>query len=345
MVVWETFGNRFEELPGSVWATRVRLENSMKIAGKRILVTGGAGFIGSHLVDYLLREPISRIVVLDNFLRGSQSNLKDALQDGRANVVEGDVRNPGSLRQLGEFDYIVHLAGLWLTECQRDPLDAIRINIEGTLNVIKLAQKMGAKLVYASSASVYGNAIIKPMTEEHPFNNRSIYGATKIMGEHLLRSFHKSHELDYIALRCMTVYGTKMDYKGFYANLIMKALDQLESGEAPVIAGDPSDTFDFINVKDVARAYILAMKGSVTDEAINISSGRGVTLGELASLLVEITNSSQSPRFVPRKEAFVNQRTGSTEKAKRLLGFEAQVPLCEGLQELRDWRNSENPSC
>ena len=313
------------------------------IDNTRILVIGGAGFVGSHIVDQLLAEPIAEIVVLDNFVRGTRENIEDAARDERVRIVDGSVTDVELLRDLmSESDYVFHLAALWLHECVHEPRSAIDVNVVGTWNVVEAARATGVKrVVYSSSASVYGNALESPMTEEHPFNNRTLYGATKIAGEQFFRAFNEQHGLDYVGLRYMNIYGPRMDYKGTYVSVIMKVLDRIEAGEAPVIFGDGSQAYDFVHVADVARANILALKSDATDEFFNIGMGVRTTIGELVELLLKLTDSELEPEYRPEEQSFVTERVGSTEKAERLLGFRASVPLEEGLASVIAWRRRD----
>jgi UDP-glucose 4-epimerase len=212
----------------------------------------------------------------------------------------------------------------------------------GTYNVVEAAQQAGVKkVVYSSSASVYGDALFTPMTEEHPFNNRTMYGATKIAGEQFFRAFYEQHKLDYTGLRYMNIYGPRMDYKGTYVSVIMKVLDRIDRGLAPIIFGDGSQAYDFIHVTDVARANILALKSDATDECFNIGMGVKTTINELVHLLLEITGSNLQPEYRPQEQMFVTHRVGSTQKAKQKLGFRAQVPLPEGLASVVAWRQRD----
>ena len=228
-------------------------------------------------------------------------------------------------------DYVFHLAALWLYECVHEPRKALEANVVGTYNVIEAAQEAGVKkVVYSSSASVYGNAVEEPMTEDHPFHNRTMYGATKIAGEQFFRAFHERHGLDYVGHRYMNIYGPRMDYRGTYVSVIMKVLDRIDEGLPPLIYGDGSHTYDFVHVADVARANILSLKAEATDTFFNIGTGLGTTINELVGMLLEITGSDIEPEYLPQEQVFVTNRIGSTELAEQLLGFRAEVDLRAG---------------
>ena len=316
----------------------------MNLTDEKIVVIGGAGFIGSHIVDQLLAEPVREIVVIDNFVRGGLANIERSLADPRVRVVEGNITSPDFLEGLLENAAgVFHLAALWLFECVHEPRSAVEVNVVGTYNVVEAAARAGVrKVVYSSSASVYGNAVVTPMTEDHPFNNRTMYGATKIAGEQFFRSFFEQHGLDYVGLRYMNVYGPRMDDKGAYVSVIMKVLDRIERDLPPVIFGDGSQSYDFVHVDDVARANILALKSDATDECVNIGMGVKTSIDELVAQLLTLTGSRLVPEYQPEEQMFVTHRVGSTEKAERLLGLVAQVPLEEGLRSVVTWRQSDS---
>ena len=314
-----------------------RLDNS------RILVIGGAGFLGSHIVDQLTATPAREIIVLDDFVRGTRANLEDASRDPRVQVIEGSVEDIPLLRSLMHgTDYVFHLAALWLYECLHEPRRALEVNVVGTYNVIEAAHEAGVrKVVYSSSASVYGDASFTPMTEEHPFNNRTMYGATKIAGEQFLRAFYEQHAMDYVGLRYMNIYGPRMDYRGTYVSVIMKVLDRIDAGLPPIIFGDGSQAYDFVHVDDVARANILALESDAKDEFVNIGIGVKTTINELVELLLKVTGSDLTPEFRPQEQMFVTHRVGSIDKAERSFGFRATTTLEDGLRSVVEWRRKD----
>jgi len=314
----------------------------MQLDGKTIVVIGGAGFVGSHIVDALVREPVAGIVVFDNFVRGTPANLAGALSDRRVRLVEGSITDRAALDAvLAGADGVFHLAALWLHECVHEPRAAVDVNVVGTFNVIDAARRAGVtRVVYSSSASVYGDAVVIPMTEDHPFNNRTMYGATKIAGEQFFRACYEQHRLDYVALRYMNIYGPRMDDKGAYVSVIVKVLDRIDRGLPPVVFGDGSQSYDFIHVADVARANVLAMQHTVTDAAFNIGMGVRTTITELVDRLLALTGSPLRPEYRPQEQMFVTHRVGSTDLADRVLGFRAATPLDAGLRSIVEWRRA-----
>jgi UDP-glucose 4-epimerase len=312
----------------------------MNLTDKRIMLIGGAGLVGSHIVDQLTREPVREIVVYDNFVRGTRENLAMALASPKVRVVEGSITDRDGLRrELAGIDGVFLLASLWLGECVNDPRSAWEVNTLGTWNVVEACLETAVKrIVYSSSASVYGNALVAPMTEEHPFNNRTTYGATKIANEQMLRAIYEQHKLPYVGYRYMNVYGPRMDYRGTYVSVIMKVLDRIFARQPPVIFGDGSQVYDFIHVDDVARANVLGMQADCADECFNIGMGVGTTINELVRILLELTGSTLEPEYRRDEQSFVTHRIGSVDKAQRLLNFTAAIPLREGLRSIVAWR-------
>jgi len=312
----------------------------MNLSGSRIMLIGGAGLVGSHIVDQLTQEPVKEIVVFDNFLRGTRANLAAAMQSPKVRIVEASMTDREALqRELAGIDGVFQLASLWLGECVNDPRQAWEVNTMGTWNVVEACLAAGVKrIVYSSSASVYGNALVTPMTEDHPFNNRTTYGATKIAIEQMLRAMYEQHKLPYIGMRYMNIYGPRMDYEGTYVSVIMKVLDKIFAGQRPVVFGDGSQVYDFIHVADVARANVLGMKADCADENFNVGMGIGTSINELVQMLLELTGSKLTIDYRPQAQSFVTHRIGSIDKAEKLLGFRATLPLREGLQSIVEWR-------
>ena len=315
----------------------------MDISGKKLLVIGGAGLIGSHTVDALLKEDVGEVIVYDNFVRGRMENLVNARRDPRFKVYDigGDILQSDILEAAMQgIDGVFHFAALWLLQCHEFPRSAFDVNVRGTFNVMEACTKAGVqRLVYSSSASVYGDALSEPMTEDHPFNNKNFYGATKICGEAMLRSFHHRYQLDYVGLRYMNVYGPRQDYQGAYIAVIMKMLDAIDRGESPTILGDGSEAFDFVAVEDCAQANVCAMKAEATDSFYNVGTGVRTSLKELAEMLIELTGTSKPINYAPRSQAtLVRNRIGCPKKASEEIAYSAAIELRQGLQRLIDWR-------
>ena len=314
----------------------------MDITGKKLVVIGGAGLIGSHTVDQLLQEDVREIVIYDNFCRGSHDNLAIALKDPRVKIFEigGDICQSDILSAaLKGADGVFHFAALWLLQCHEFPRSAFDVNIRGTFNVIEACVQQGVKrLVYSSSASVYGDAVEEPMTEDHPFNNTNFYGATKVAGEQMCRAFYHRYGLNYAGLRYMNVYGPRQDYRGAYIAVIMKILDAIDDNKAPTIYGDGSQAYDFVYVGDCARANVLAMKAEVVDRFYNVGTGLRTSIKELVDMIIELTQFRLAPRYEPAGLTFVKNRIGSPKRAEAELGFSSRVGLRDGLLKLMTWR-------
>jgi UDP-glucose 4-epimerase len=317
----------------------------MDIRGKKFLVIGGAGFIGSHVVDQLLAEGAGEVVIYDNFFRGRMDNIEKALLDPRCTVFShgGDILYPDILSKAMEgMDGVFHLAALWILQCHEYPRTAFEVNVQGTFNVIEAAIKNKIKkVVYSSSASVYGDALELPMTEEHPYNNFTFYGASKIAGEHFFKSLSDRYKFDWVGLRYMNVYGPRQDYTGAYTAVMHKILDKIEAGGKPQIYGDGSQKYDFIDVHDIARCNILAMKSAASGESYNVGREIGTSIKELSEMLLKITNCKTEIEYLPQGLTFVTNRIGSVEKAEKDLGFKWTINLEEGMRRLVDWRKSD----
>jgi nucleoside-diphosphate-sugar epimerase len=314
----------------------------MNLDGAHILVTGGCGLIGSTTIDLLLRhhDP-ARIVILDNLDRGTLANVEGALSDGRVTLVRGDIRDVSALQAaMHGIDAVIHMATLRITACAAEPREALGVMCDGSFNVVDAARTAGVrKIVAASSASIYGLAEAFPTREDHhPYNNRTWYGASKIMLEGLLRSFNDMYGLPYVALRYFNVYGPRMDIHGKYTEVLIRWMERIAGGQAPLILGDGSQTMDFVYVEDVARANILALQSDVTDDVFNVGSGTETSLNQLAATLLAVMRSDLRPEYGPERAVNpVPRRLADTTKAERLLRFWAQVGLEDGLSRLVEW--------
>jgi UDP-glucose 4-epimerase len=311
------------------------------IEGTKILITGGAGFMGSTTADQLLDAGAAEVRVLDNFIRGSHRNLERARRSGRLQVIEGDIRNKSTVDEaVAGVDYIFHLAALRITRCAEAPSEAVEVLMNGASNVLESAVRHNIrKIVAASSASVYGNPSYLPMDEEHPFNNRTLYGAGKIANEQMLRAYTDMYNLPYVALRYFNIYGPRMDLDGVYTEVLVRWMDAIEAGEAPRIFGDGTQSMDFVYIEDVARANLAALVADVSDEVFNVGTGVQTTLNELCEVLLRISNSPLKPEYrEARKVNNVQARRAAVEKAAQQLGFRAHVKLEDGLRSLLAWR-------
>jgi UDP-glucose 4-epimerase len=316
----------------------------MKIEGSKILVTGGAGLIGSTTIDQLLaNEKPAEIVILDNMSRGSTRNLENALKDERVKLVQGDIRDKDLVYRTTEgMDAVIHMAAIRITACAADPREAMEVMNDGTFNVIDAAHKAGVKKVLAaSSASILGLADTFPTTEDHhPYNNRTWYGASKIMLEGLLRSYNDMYGLNYVAMRYFNVYGPRMDVEGKYTEVLVRWVQRISQGIPPLVLGDGKTSMDFIYIEDLARANVLGLKSDVSDEVFHIASGVETSLNELAYTTMKVMGAPADmvPEYGPeRKVNAVSRRLSSTEKAERLLGFKAEVSLEEGVRRFVKW--------
>lgn len=307
----------------------------------RALITGGAGLIGSHIADLLVCDGLSEVIVLDDFSRGRWENLANAARSGKLTVVKGDIRDRLLVDELMKgIDVVFHQAALRITQCAEAPRLALEVLVDGSFNIFEAAVNAGVnKIVAASSASVYGLAETFPTDESHHgYNNRTLYGAAKLFGEGLLRSFHQMYGLNYIALRYFNVFGPRMDTYGAYTEVLIRWMERLAEDKPCLILGDGTQTMDFVFIEDVARANVLAAKSDVTDQVFNIASGTETSLNDLAAALGRAMGKDLRPQYGPvRKVNAVGRRLAGTEKAKRLLGFTPQFSLEEGLDRLVRW--------
>ena len=314
------------------------------LSRSRVLITGGAGFIGSHIADQLLAEYVAEIVLLDNMLRGSRANVAHALRSGKVRLVEGDIRDRALLEELFPgIDYVFHMAALRITRCAENPREALEVMFDGAFNVAEACVRHKVKkLVAASSASIYGTADTFPTREDHhPYNNRTLYGAAKMANELMYRSFNDMYGLPYAAMRYFNVYGPRMDTEGKYTEVLIRWYGLIKKGEAPLIYGEGDQTMDFVYVEDVARANVLAMKSAASDQVFNVGCQRETSLRQLCDALLKAMGSTLQPRHVPlpaeRKAVEVRRRLADGDKARELIGFQAKVSLEEGLARLVRW--------
>ncbi|MEQ1945545.1 MAG: SDR family NAD(P)-dependent oxidoreductase [Bryobacteraceae bacterium] len=312
---------------------------------KRILITGGAGLIGSHIADQLIERGVKEVVILDNFVRGRMANIADAVASGRVTVIEGDIRNMADVaRAMDGVDIVFHQAAIRITQCAEDPRLALEVLVDGTFNVAEQAVKSKvSKVIAASSASVYGLAEEFPTTErQHPYDNRTLYGAAKVFNEGLFRSFNDMYGLPYVMLRYFNVYGPRMDIYGVYTEVLIRWMERIAAGKGPLIFGDGTQTMDFVCAPDIARANIAAAESDVIDQVFNVASGVETSLNDLARTLQRVMGSTAPIEYGPeRKVNPVSRRLADISAAKSILGFETTTSLEEGLRQLVEWWQAE----
>lgn len=315
----------------------------------KILVIGAAGFIGGFVVRELLKEPVKEVIIFDNFARGKMENIEDCLQDNRCSIFPygGDVRETDILNNAMEgVDYVFHLAAMWLLHCKDFPRTAFDVNISGTFNVLEACVKHKVKkLIYSSSASVYGDAVEVPMTEDHPFNNKNFYGATKIAGEAMATAYNDRYGLEIIGLRYMNVYGPGQDQHAVYSGVVPIVLNKIDRNEQPMVNGDGSQAYDFIYVEDIARCNIAAAKSDTKFGFYNVGTEVQTTIKTLCETMLSLKKSDLSINYIPYSKddarQLVQNRIGSREKAEKELGFKYKYSLEEGLKKLINWREEK----
>jgi len=319
----------------------------MQLANSKILVIGGAGFIGSFVVAELLKEDVAEVIIYDNFARGKKEYLAESLKDKRCKMfpIGGDIREIDILNKAMEgMDYVISLAAMWLLHCKDFPRTAFDVNIAGTFNILEACVKNNIKkLIWSSSASVYGDAVQLPMTEEHPFNNKNFYGASKIAGEAMATAFNDRYGLQVIGLRYMNVYGPHQDQTAAYTGVVPIMLNKIDANEAPTINGDGSQAYDFIYVEDVARCNVQALKSEVTFGMYNVGTEVQTSIKELCDLILQLKKSDLKVTYKPYSaddaRALVQNRIGSGVKAEKELGFKYEYTLEQGLNKLIEWRD------
>lgn len=314
----------------------------MEINDSKILVTGGCGLVGSTTIDLLLRDcSPAQVVILDDMSRGTLANVENALKDPRVTLIRGDIRDVDVVRNATQgMDAVIHLAALRITACAAEPRAAMGVMCDGSFNVVEAAHLAGVKkIVAASTASIYGLAEVFPTQENHhPYNNRTWYGASKIMLEGLLRSFNDMYGLPYVALRYFNVYGPRMDIYGKYTEVLIRWMERIAAGQSPLILGDGKQTMDFVYIEDIARSNIFALQSEASDEVFNVASGEETSLNDLAAALLKVMGSDLKPEYGPERTVnSVSRRLADTMKAENMLGFKAEVGLEDGLASLVEW--------
>jgi UDP-glucose 4-epimerase len=312
-----------------------------KVKDSVILVTGGAGFIGSYVVEELLPLQPRKIIIIDNLIRGSYANMKNFIKNPLIEFHKADMRDLLLLEKcISGTDFVFHMAALRINSCAANPEEGFEVMLRSTFDVANLCVKHKVKkVIYSSSASVYGLAEHFPTPEtDNPYNNQTFYGAAKMWGEQLFRSYKFMYGLDYVALRYFNAYGPRMDTDGKYTEVMIKWLDCIRDDRNPLIFGDGSTTMDFVYVKDIAKSNVAALQSGITDEAFNIGNNEETSLKQLLEVLLKVNRSDLKPEF--REENTINpvkRRLADISKAANLLQFTPTITLEQGMKELTEW--------
>lgn len=324
-----------------------------KLTNSTILVTGGAGFVGSYIVEKLIKFNPKEIIIIDNLIRGTHYNMRSFKDCSLVTFIEDDIRNYELMDSLvAKSDFVFHLAALRITRCADNPAEAFEVMSEATFKLVDMCAKHKIKkIVYSSTASVYGLAQNFPTPEtDNPYDNKTLYGGFKVFGEQLLRSYKDMYDLDYVALRYFNIYGPRMDTEGKYTEVLVRWLDLIRTGGQPIIHGDGSATMDFVYVEDIAEANVLAMLSDVTDEAFNVAYQRETSLKELLETLLKVNNSDLKAVYTEARAINpVSRRLADISKAQKLLGYQPSISLEDGLKRMSEWyfekiRENENPN-
>lgn len=312
-----------------------------KIENSKILVTGGAGFVGSYIVEKLIEKGAQKVIIIDNMIRGSLRNMNGFINNDKVEFIEGDIRDYELMdKVISSVDYVFHLAALRITRCAENPVEAFDVMSKATFDIIELCRKHGVKkIIYSSTASIYGLAQNFPTPEtDNPYDNKTFYGAAKLFGESMLKSYKDMYGLEYVALRYFNIYGERMDTEGKYTEVMIKWLDCIRNNKAPLIFGDGSTSMDFVHVEDVAKANIAALESEVTGEVFNIGNQRETSLKELLNIMLDVTNSTLTPEHRPDNTINpVSKRIADISKAKELIKYSPSISLEDGLKRLYNW--------
>jgi len=310
------------------------------LSGEKVLVTGGAGFIGSHIVDSLLAKDLE-VTVLDNLSSGKMKNIGQHLNKENLHFIKGDIRDDDSVKQaVRNVDAVIHEAALvGVARSVENPFSTNEVNVTGTLNLLKASLDSGVKrFIYASSASVYGEIETLPKKETLPTRPISPYATSKLAAENYCKAFFKVYGLETVSLRYFNVYGPRQT-RGPYSGVITVFINRLLNDEPPIIHGDGTQTRDFTDVQDAVQASMLSLKcKNAVGEEFNVATGKQTTINQLAQALLNLTGkTSLQPTHTEPRQGDIKHSYADISKAKRVLGYEPKITLKEGLNALVEW--------